>query len=81
VSLDHIQEGGGSKTWMHDSLKSTWTRWRVRPQDFDLPTTSGTLGWESVHDSVTAFSLFAAGAGTVMIDDIRFFGMHDDDFR
>jgi hypothetical protein len=81
VSLDHIQEGGGSKTWMHDSLKSTWTRWRVRPRDFDSATTGGNLGWASVHDSVTALSFFAAGAGTVMLDEIRFFGMHEDDFR
>jgi len=82
VSLDHQAVIGGSKTWMHNTLDSNWTRWRVRPQDFDPPGVSGgNLGWESVHDSVTTLSIFASGSGTVMLDDIRFFGMHDDDFR
>lgn len=83
VSLDHhASVGGDTKTWMHRTLDSNWTRWCVRPKDFDPPGPGGgNLGWESVHDSVTTLSLFAAGSGTVMLDDIRFFGMHEDDFR
>ncbi|MBK9577885.1 MAG: hypothetical protein IPO40_12480 [Fibrobacteres bacterium] len=81
VSLDHPQEGRGSKTWMHNTLDSTWKRWRVRPQDFDPPGSGGNLGWAIVHDSVTTLSFFASGSGMVMLDDIRFFGMSQDDFR
>jgi len=82
VSLDHLWSGGGSKTWMHADLDTTWTRWRVRPQDFDPPgSTAGNLGWESVHDSVTNLSIFATGSGWVMLDDIRFYGMEVDDFK
>lgn len=84
VSLDNQGQAGvgGSKTWMHADLDTAWTRWRVRPQDFDPPgKTAGNLGWESVHDSVTTLSIFASGSGSVMLDDIRFFGMHEDDFR
>lgn len=83
VSLDHQFPGGDvTKTWMHDDLDSNWTRWSVRPQDFDPPSSSGGLvGWSSVHDSVTTLSIFAAGRGTVWLDDIRFFGVHVDDFR
>lgn len=83
VSLDHqFPSGSVTKAWMHDDLDSTWTRWRVRPQDFDLAAASGGIvGWDSVHDSVTTLSIFASGTGSVMLDDIRFFGMHDDDFR
>lgn len=83
VSLDHhFPNGEVTKTWMHDSLDANWTRWSVRPQDFDpAGPGGGNLGWESLHDSVTTLSIFAAGTGTVMLDDIRFFGMHEDDFR
>jgi hypothetical protein len=83
VSLDHQFPGGAvTKTWMHNDLDSNWTRWCVRPRDFDSPSSSaGLVGWDSVHDSVTTLSLFAAGRGTVWLDDIRFFGMHEDDFR
>jgi len=82
VSLDHHWAGGDSKTWMHDSLDSNWTRWRIRPQDFDVPNgVAGNLGWSAVHDSVTTLSIFAAGSGTVMLDDIRLFGMQYDDFE
>lgn len=82
VSLDHKDSLAGSKTWIHGDLDSNWTRWRVRPQDFDPPSaTGGNRGWESVHDSVTTLSFFASTSGTVMLDDIRFFGMHEDDFR
>lgn len=82
VSLDHKDSVAGSKTWMHDDLDSNWTRWRVRPQDFDPPSANGgNHGWDSVHDSVTTLSFFASTSGTVMLDDIRFFGLHEDDFR
>jgi len=83
VSLDHqFPSGAVTKAWMHDDLDSTWTRWRVRPQDFDPAAASGgVVGWDSVHDSVTTLSIFASGTGMVMLDDIRFYGMHDDDFR
>jgi len=83
VSLDHqFPSGAVTKAWMHDDLDSTWTRWRVRPQDFDPAATSGGIvGWASIHDSVTTLSIFASGSGTVTLDDIRFFGMHEDDFR
>ena len=83
VSLDHqLPSGSITKAWMHDDLDSTWTRWRVRPQDFDPAAASGgVVGWASVHDSVTTLSIFASGSGTVMLDDIRFYGMQDDDFR
>jgi hypothetical protein len=82
VSLDHQWSGGVTKTWMHNTLDTNWTRWRVRPQDFDPAASSGgNVGWVSVHDSVTTLSFFASGSGTVMLDDIRFFGMHEDDFR
>jgi len=87
VSLDHQWTGGGSKTWMHNDLTSEWTRWRVRPSDFDtvIPgSTNGNLGWEAVHDSVTDLTFFATGAtgaGSVMLDDIRIYGLVTDDFR
>ncbi len=83
VSLDHQFPGGGAtKAWMHNDLDSTWRRWRVRPTDFDAPAESGGIvGWANVHDSVTTLSLFASVSGTVMLDDIRFYGMQDDDFR
>lgn len=82
VSLDHLWEGGGAKTWMHADLDTAWKRWRVKPSDFDKPgTTAGNVGWASVHDSITTLSIFATGSGWVMIDDIRFYGMEEDDFR
>lgn len=83
VSLDHqAPEGGVTKTWMHNTLDSNYTRWCVRPEDFDpAGPGGGNLGWGSVHDSVTTLSIFASGSGTVTLDDIRFFGMQADDFR
>ena len=83
VSLDHqAPEGGVTKTWMHNTLDSNYTRWCVRPKDFDpAGPGGGNLGWDSVHDSVTTLSIFASGSGSVTLDDIRFFGMQADDFR
>lgn len=82
VSLDHLWDGGGSKTWMHDDLDTAWRRWCVRPADFDPPgSTAGNLGWASVHDSVTHLTFFATGSGTVMLDEIRIYGLVKDDFR
>lgn len=82
VALDHLWDGGGSKTWMHADLDTNWVRWRVRPEDFDPPgSTAGNLGWDSVHDSVTTLSIFATGSGWVMLDDIRIFGLEMDDLR
>jgi hypothetical protein len=83
VSLDHqAPEGGVTKTWMHNTLDSNYTRWCVQPKDFDpAGPGGGNLGWDSVHDSVTTLSIFASGSGSVMLDDIRFFGMQADDFR
>ncbi len=84
VSLDNQLSPGGSKTWAHDDLTAEWKRWRIGPDDFDpanSTTGNGNLGWQSVHDSVTALSFFATGSGTVMLDDIRFYGMEEDDFR
>ena len=82
LSLDHNWKGGSSKTWMHDDLDTVWTRWRVRPQDFDPPSQSaGNKGWESVHDSITHITFFATGSGYVTIDDIRIHGLNRDDFR
>lgn len=85
VALDNLWNGGSSKTWMHADLDTVWTRWRVTPQNFDPPgTTAGNVGWASVHDSVTNLSIFAtapATSGWVMLDDIRFYGMEQDDFK
>jgi hypothetical protein len=82
LSLDRNWNGASSKTWMHDDLDTVWTRWRVRPQDFDPPGEhAGNKGWDSVHDSITHITFFATGSGFVMIDDIRIFGLNKDDFR
>lgn len=82
VSLDHLWNEGGSKTWMHDDLDSTWTRWCVRPDDFDKANSvAGNLGWASVHDSITHLTFFATGTGTVMLDDIRIHGLTTEDFK
>jgi hypothetical protein len=82
VSFDHLTYGFGPKAWTHFTLGTTWTRFRVRPQDLDPADGVGyNLGWNAVRDSVTHLTFIVAGGTELWLDDVRLHGIDRDDVR
>ncbi len=85
LALEHLTNGSGPKAWKQFTLSTTWTRIRIRPQDFDAPGTPGNIlnnyGWVGIRDSVTDLSLIAQGGSEFWVDDIRLYGIDRKDLE
>lgn len=81
LALDQLI-GNTGKTVFRDTLKTSWTRIRLRPTDFDpADGMGGNLGWASVCDSITDLTIFTYNGTEFWIDDIRFYGINRDDLK
>jgi len=81
-ALDRLPPHTKSKAWIHRTLDSTWTRLRIRPQDFDTADGTGNnFGWNALRDSVTNMSFMVADGKDLYVDDIRFYGVDRDDLK
>jgi len=82
IALDRLTAGNKGKAWMHMTLASTWTRVRIRPQDFDSASAVGNnVGWEAVRNSITNLSFLVDGGSDLWVDDIRFYGVDRNDLQ
>lgn len=80
VALENNSNSVGRKAWMHESADSLWTRTVVKPSDFTKgDSIGGNVGWDAVRDSVTNLSFFAGQGSYFLIDDIRLYGINQDD--
>lgn len=83
VQLEHVFAGSTRKAWVHVHLDSTWRSLTIKPQDF-LPADStrpAVVGWEAARDSINTLSFLMSGGAQVWMDNIRFHGLNQDDFR
>jgi len=84
VAFDRLAPHSKGKAWLHRTgMDSTiWTRWRIRPEDFDTADGIGNnIGWNATRDSVTNFSFLLADGKDLYVDDIRFYGVDRDDLK
>ena len=65
------------KAWTEDlPISSTWTRFCVTPEDFQLPENDSlSTGWESVKKTVTRFHFFGLDGQEISLDDITVYGL------
>lgn len=83
VQLEHVFAGSTRKAWVHVHLDSTWKSLTIRPQDF-LPADStrpAVVGWVAARDSINTLSFLMSGGTQVLMDNIRFHGLNQDDIR
>lgn len=80
-ALDNL-DGPGTKAWLHITLDTAWTRYRVTPADF-LPGKAGSynVGWEALRDSVTNLTFLANSGNSFWIDSVALYGVGVDDLR
>ena len=82
MALEHLTNGSGPKAWTHRALDTGWNSIRIRPSDFDpIDTASKNLGWGVVRDSVTHLTFILADGTDAWLDDIRLYGVNQDDLR
>lgn len=83
LQLEHTFAGGTRKAWVHVRLDSSWKSVTIKPGDF-LPADStrpAVVGWEAARDSINTLSFLMSGGTQVWMDNIRFHGLNQDDFR
>ncbi|HXP91703.1 MAG TPA: DUF2341 domain-containing protein [Fibrobacteria bacterium] len=75
ISLENRRDTSGHmKAWAGFAMDTAWTRYAIKPSQFDAP--GSTFGWRpGVSDSVTTFSVFGQDGTDLWIDDIRFNGL------
>lgn len=82
MALEHLTNGSGPKAWTHRALDTGWNSIRIRPSDFDpIDTASKNLGWGVVRDSVTHLTFILADGTEAWLDDIRLYGVNQDDLH
>lgn len=82
MALEHLTNGVGPKAWTHRALDTGWTPIQIRPSDFDpIDVASKNLGWDAVRDSVTHLTFIVSDGTEVWLDDIRLYGVNQDDLR
>lgn len=80
-TFENLDSEAGGKAWAHRMLDSTrWTRYCIRPADFDAPTNlAGNVGWEAVRSRVTTLTFIVDGGRELYLDDVRVHGIDRDD--
>jgi len=82
MALEHLTNGSGPKAWTSRTLNTGWDSIRIRPSDFDpIDVASKNLGWNAVRDSVTHLTFILADGTEAWLDDIRLYGVNQDDLR
>jgi hypothetical protein len=77
--IEALNELSG-KALFFDSLRTEWTRVRVRPSDFvAADSNGGNIGWYLVRQKVTNITFCAIGNAEIWIDDVRIYGLNRDD--
>src|SRR5574344_1268228 len=77
--IEALDELSG-KALFFDSLRTEWTRVRVRPSDFiAADSNGGNIGWYLVRQKVTNITFSAIGNAEIWIDDVRIYGLNRDD--
>lgn len=83
VQLEHVFAGSTRKAWVHLRLDSTLKSLTIKPDDF-LPADStrpAVVGWVAARDSINTLSFLMSGGTQVWMDNVRFHGLNQDDFR
>lgn len=80
-TFENLDSRTGGKAWAHRMLDSTrWIRYSIRPGDFDAPTNlAGNVGWEAIRGRVTNLTFIVDGGRDLYLDDIRLYGIDQDD--
>lgn len=81
-ALENLSGDYGVKAWLHVSLDSTWTRYRILPSDF-LPENPNTevRSWSAIQDSVTTVTILVGQGDEFWVDDVKLYGVGVEDFR
>jgi len=82
LALENLSAHTGFKAWVHVSLDSNWTRYRIRPSDF-LPAKPNTevRNWSDIQDSVSTLSILVGQGDEFWVDDVELYGVGVEDFR
>jgi len=82
-TLENLDSMNAGKAWKHIPLDSTtWTRIRIRPSDFDTADNqAGNVGWNPIRYRVTTLTFFVSTGRDLYLDDIRMYGVNQDDFK
>jgi hypothetical protein len=59
----------------------SWTHYAVRPQDFDTTDTVKYHGWDVTRNRITRFTIFAYDGSSILVDNIRMYGINRDDLK
>ena len=59
----------------------SWTRYAVRPQDFDAKDTVKYHGWDVTRNRITRFTIFAYDGSSILVDNVRMYGINRDDLK
>lgn len=59
----------------------SWTRYAVRPQDFDTKDTVKYHGWDVTRNRITRFTIFAYDGSSILVDNVRMYGINRDDLK
>ena len=59
----------------------SWTHYAVRPQDFDKTDTVKYHGWDVTRNRITRFTIFAYDGSSILVDNIRMYGINRDDLK
>lgn len=75
VNGDSVTSSENTKSWVHFSLDTAWTRYTVIPAELDTADSNGgNVGWDAVKSRVTKLSIFGQMGTEVWVDDIEVFG-------
>lgn len=59
----------------------SWKRYAVRPQDFDTKDTVKYHGWDVTRNRITRFTIFAYDGSSILVDNVRMYGINRDDLK
>ena len=59
----------------------SWTHYAVRPQDFDTKDTVKYHGWDVTRNRITRFTIFAYDGSSILVDNVRMYGINRDDLK
>ena len=75
VNGDSVTSSENTKSWVHFSLDTAWTRYTVIPAELDTADSNGgNVGWDAVKSRVTKLSIFGQMGTEVWVDDVEVFG-------
>lgn len=83
-AFDHLGDHPNVKAWKGWMMDSTWKRISFTPADLDPAapdSLGGNIGWNGVRDSVTNITFLLVDGSDIWLDDIRLYGVDQDDVR